>query len=304
MIYGIIVAFLLSLSPLARQNHQTSAETADLPAASPRSPYGLAHGMSNTARRPSASAPQNYRHLGRVATKSGDFARLSSKSALKKPVKATPKPLIVHCGSPRTAQVSLTFDDGPHPVYTPQILEILEQQRVHATFFVLGRRAQRYPELIREIARRGHTLANHSWSHTKHNTRAGWREQIGHTDEIIHRLVPSSQAFYRPPHGIVTPEVKRLCVELGQTIVLYTLLSSDWQRPGTQKLAEQVGDGLNAGGIVVLHDGGGNRTQTVEALPLIIEKLKKRKLTPVTLDALLKTEPYPEMCNPPKKGKH
>jgi peptidoglycan/xylan/chitin deacetylase (PgdA/CDA1 family) len=199
---------------------------------------------------------------------------------------------VVHCGPPDAKQVALTFDDGPSTTYTPQVLDILDQHNIKATFFVLGMFAKRHPELVAEITRRGHLLASHSWSHPKRATREQWRDQMQRTRELLRRQSPTPiPSYYRPPHGIVTPEVQAVAGELGEVIVLYTLLSSDWQHISAQTLEDQVSTKVRAGGIVVLHDGGKQREPTVAALPGIIQRLRARGLQPVRLDTLLGPNP-------------
>jgi peptidoglycan/xylan/chitin deacetylase (PgdA/CDA1 family) len=185
--------------------------------------------------------------------------------------------------------VALTFDDGPvrGRSQTKKILAILRKHKVKATFFVLGRMAKRHPDLIKAIAEQGHLLANHSWDHPKRQNYKGWVKQIKSTEKAILAAGAKPSSYYRPPHGITTKLVQRVCADLGYEIVLYTLLSSDWLRPGVKKLTRQVTRILKGGGIVVMHDGGGNRAQTIAALPGIIAGLRKRGLEPVRLDELL-----------------
>ncbi|MCK5800769.1 MAG: polysaccharide deacetylase family protein, partial [Deltaproteobacteria bacterium] len=196
---------------------------------------------------------------------------------------------VVRCGLPKGGHVALTFDDGPYRGrgQTRRILAILRRAHVKATFFVLGRLARRYPDLLRHIHDEGHLIANHSWDHPRRQTRAGWISQLTRTERAIRAAGVAPSRYYRPPHGITNTLVRRVCAKLGYTIVLYTLLSSDWRRPGVAPLVRQVTRRLHDGGIVVLHDGGGNRTQTIEALPGIIQGLRARGLEPVRLDRLL-----------------
>jgi peptidoglycan/xylan/chitin deacetylase (PgdA/CDA1 family) len=204
--------------------------------------------------------------------------------------------LVVRCGSPDRKQVALTFDDGPTTKHTPEVLAILRQHKVRATFFVLGENAARLPRLLRRIVEEGHLVASHSWDHPKHGSLADWRAQLERTDEAIRKAGVTPAPYYRPPHGKLTRAVRQVCLERAQTIVLYTLLSSDWTRPGTAALVKQVVGVSAAGGIVVLHDGGGERSQTVAALPEIIRGLRGKGLEPVRLDLLLGASPKLESC--------
>lgn len=207
----------------------------------------------------------------------------------------------IRCGNPHLKKVALTFDDGPSQPYTKQILAILRQHQVAATFFILGRAASHAPNLTRQIAAEGHLLANHSWDHPRHASLAEWRWQLQHTAEIIHSIGNLNlSSYFRPPHGTITPAIRQACSEQGYFIVLYTLLSSDWQGAQAADLTRQVVAGLNPGGIVVLHDGGGQRVQTVQALPDIIRGLRKRGLSLVRLDDLLGSTPQSWPCKLPR----
>ncbi|MFZ5784887.1 MAG: polysaccharide deacetylase family protein [Acidobacteriota bacterium] len=209
--------------------------------------------------------------------------------------------LVVRCGSPSKAEVALTFDDGPTGKHTPRVLAILKQHKVQGTFFVLGGMARRNPALLKRIVDEGHLVASHSYTHPKRASVETWRDELRRTDEAIRAGGVTPSPYFRPPHGTVTAAVRKVCAERRETIVLYTLLSSDWTRPGKEALVRQVVGGLAPGGIVVLHDGGGERGQTVAALPEIIQGLRKKGLEPVRLDTLLGSTPRAESCARPPR---
>jgi peptidoglycan-N-acetylglucosamine deacetylase len=202
----------------------------------------------------------------------------------------------IRCGPEDAKQVALTFDDGPTAHFTPQVLAILKQHKVKATFFVLGQQAHHSPDLVRRVVEEGHLLATHSYSHPKRLSLEKWREELQRTQQALLAARVQPSAFFRPPHGIINDAVKTACGERGLQIILYTLLSSDWQRPGAEALVKQVVSRSAPGGIIVLHDGGGDRRQTVEALPAIIRGLRQRGLEPVRLDALLGPAPKAHPC--------
>jgi peptidoglycan/xylan/chitin deacetylase (PgdA/CDA1 family) len=201
----------------------------------------------------------------------------------------------VRCGDPRAGpRVALTFDDGPSR-FTPKLLDVLRRERVPATFFVLGRLVRRHPALVRRIHAEGHLVANHSFDHPKRASIEAWRRQIQRTEELIRAAGVPVARFFRPPHGVVRPALLRLCHELGYTVVLYTLLSSDWELPGVKALVSQVLHRVAPGSIVVLHDAGGNRQQTLDALPDIIRGLRRKGF------ALLGPTPRPLPCARPNR---
>jgi peptidoglycan/xylan/chitin deacetylase (PgdA/CDA1 family) len=207
-----------------------------------------------------------------------------------------PQATVLRCGKPADRRVALTFDDGPNRTHTRHVLAILRRHNAKATFFVLGASASRNPDLVKQIATEGHLVASHSWDHPKRISLEEWRTQIQRTREAIRKAGVSPSAYLRPPHGIINKAVKQACAEQGLTIVLYTLLSSDWTLPGKDKLVRQVVGKLAPGGIVVLHDGGGDRRQTVEALPEIIRGLRGKGLELARLDELLGQDPKVEEC--------
>jgi len=207
----------------------------------------------------------------------------------------------VRCGDPRSGpRVALTFDDGPSR-FTPRLLDVLRRERVKATFFVLGRLVRRHPALVRRMHAEGHLVANHSFNHPKRAPVEELRRQILETERLIRAAGVSPAPYFRPPHGVVRPSLLRLCHELGYTVVLYTLLSSDWEIPGVDALIRQVLHRTAPGSIVVLHDAGGNRRQTLEALPGIIGGLRRKGFSLVTLDALLGPTPRPVPCARPNR---
>ena len=197
-----------------------------------------------------------------------------------------PEAAVITCGDAATRQVALTFDDGPTREYTPKILKILRQHRVKATFFVIGWGANQHPQLVRAMVEQGHLVANHSFHHPRKASLRSWRKQILLTEKVIRKAGVVPSRYYRPPYGIVTPGIRRLCKRLGYHIVLYSLLSPDYRRPPVFEIVAGVTRFTTPGGIVVLHDGGGDRSRTVKALPAMIKALsKKYKL--VRLDRLL-----------------
>ena len=172
--------------------------------------------------------------------------------------------------------VALTFDDGPHPVYTPQLLEVLRKYNVKATFCLWGDHVQEHPELVREIVDAGHVLCNHSMHHADMGTwsRARTRADIKQTNAAIHRAAPRAQIrYFRAPFGSwgKSPEV---AARLGLQPLGWRLSVGDWNLPGVDVLVHRLEQGVTPGAVVLLHDGGGDRSQTVEAVARIIPKLR------------------------------
>jgi peptidoglycan-N-acetylglucosamine deacetylase len=189
-----------------------------------------------------------------------------------------------------TAEVALTFDDGPNPPYTGQILGILARYQVPATFFCVGLQASAHPADVARTAAAGHGLGNHTWSHPflPDLTRAQLAEQLDRTDEAVSRAAAGREpGLFRPPYGARSPDVLRWLGERGSPIVLWDVDPSDWARPGAAVIAGRVLTQARPGTIVLMHDGGGDRSQTVAALPLVIEGLLDRGFRFTRADALL-----------------
>ena len=179
--------------------------------------------------------------------------------------------------------VSITFDDGPNPQATPRILDVLRRERVRATFFVLGRHAERWPELVRRAALEGHQLGNHGYHHRKlHRRTPGYvRDDLTRGTEQIVRASGVRPRHFRAPHGFRSPWVTPIASSLGQRTVGWSLGVWDSDQPGADAIARRAVDGVKAGSILLLHDGDGydplgDRMQTAEALPSIIAGLRGR----------------------------
>lgn len=161
--------------------------------------------------------------------------------------------------------VYLTIDDGPHPVYTPQILDILARHNARATFFVVGRLVERYPAVFERIVAEGHTVGNHTWRHEDLTTlsRDSFDETVARTQEI---LGEHATPCLRPPYGSRDAFTREWAAAHGLALALWTVDTFDWRNPGAATIANRIVAGATDGAIVSLHDGGGDRSQTVEAL--------------------------------------
>ncbi|WP_433115847.1 polysaccharide deacetylase family protein [Micromonospora sp. CA-246542] len=179
-----------------------------------------------------------------------------------------------------TARLALTFDDGPDPRYTPQVLAMLREYDVKATFCVVGENAQDHPDLIQAIVADGHTLCNHSWHHdvSLGNRSADQiRTDLIRTNEAIRAAVPDAPiVWYRQPGGAWTYPVVTVSRQLGMTPLHWSVDPSDWQAPGANKIATTVLTQAQPGAVVLMHDAGGDRQGTVDALRRILPELTAR----------------------------
>lgn len=187
-------------------------------------------------------------------------------------------------------EISLTFDDGPNPDATPQILDTLRDQGVRATFFILGAHAERWPELVRRVADEGHQIGNHGYFHRKLHFKSPFyvRRDITLGKRAIERAGARAPRFFRAPHGFRSPWVSSIAGSMGERTIGWTLGVWDSDRPGVEAIVKRTIEGTRPGSIILLHDGdgynaNGDRTQTAAALPGIIIGLRNRGFEFVTL---------------------
>lgn len=184
--------------------------------------------------------------------------------------------------------VALTFDDGPWPGSTPKILDILRRYHVRATFFTIGRQVESYPRLVRRAHELGMVVANHSYTHPYRTPFARLperqiRRELDGGAEALHRVGVEAKLF-RPPGGSYSDELVAMARERGMRVVLWSVDPADWTHGITRKqVVRRVLRAVEPGSIVLLHDGGGNRSATIRALPEIIEGIRKRGLRLVAL---------------------
>lgn len=182
--------------------------------------------------------------------------------------------------TPLPKTVALTFDDGPAPIYTRQILAILKENNIKATFFLVGTNAKKYPELVKEIYEQGHVIASHSMTHPQltklTNDKLEW--EVSTPNKIIADIIGTKPLCLRYPFGLSNSHVREVIRENGMMPVPMGFNSFDYERPGTQKIISWVLKNIYSKQIILMHDGYDHREQTVAALPAIIEGVKKKGL--------------------------
>src|SRR4051794_35526563 len=207
-------------------------------------------------------------------------------------------PTLYHQGAGGPHQVALTFDDGPDPKWTPQVLDILKAYNVKAAFFLVGANAEEYPDLVRRIVAEGHEIGNHTYYHP--NLALCWPEhvrvELNATQLLLETITGRSTTLFRPPYAADTSPSRiteltplQLAQDLGYLVVLENIDPQDWARPGADIILQRVKQQRRDGSIILLHDAGGDREQTVEALPRILDYLKTRGDSVVSLSTLLGT---------------
>lgn len=207
-------------------------------------------------------------------------------------------PTITH-GPRDSHRVALSFDDGPDPDITPQVLDALADNSARATFFVIGQSLERHPGLARRMVDEGHVLGNHSWQHSRMQNfrfRTWQREELDRAERAIERVSGVDRArLYRPPMGL---KIGELCRELWRrrlVVVAWSLHSHDTRLTNPEDIAKRVLSGVRGGDIILLHDGhdlaGRHRPHCVEAVTLILQGLEKKGLECVTIPELLARAP-------------
>jgi peptidoglycan-N-acetylglucosamine deacetylase len=191
-------------------------------------------------------------------------------------------------GSAHVPEIALTFDDGPNPYYTPQILAILQRYGIKATFFDVGYLVADYPTIVRQEYDQGNIVANHSWSHPvlTNFSAQGIQAQLTSTTNIK-ATIGVRPTFFRPPYGAINNLVLAQARNLHYTIVMWDGSAEDWNLPGVSTIVNKTLYYARDGAILLLHDGGGNRAETVAALPIIISALKSRGFKFVTVQQLV-----------------
>lgn len=186
--------------------------------------------------------------------------------------------------------IALTFDDGPWASTTLEVLNILKQENIQATFFVVGRNVKEHPELIKQVVAGGHAIGNHSWSHRYHqyNPAAAARE-LNDTAALIYKLTGVKTALFRPPAGILNNGLVSYAHQQKYAVIMWSVDSQDWRSHNltSQGLINSTLKAAQPGGIILMHDGGGDRSKTIQALPQLITELKKQGYQFVTVPELL-----------------
>ena len=196
---------------------------------------------------------------------------------------------VISEGSSSLPEIALTFDDGPTPAYTQQVLAILKQYNVHATFFCIGEQAQEFPDLLNQENAGGNVVANHSWNHPDLTTLSDddIHAQLMSTSNTLKQATGIQPTLFRPPYGAINMQVKSQADALHLTPVLWSIDTEDWQLPGSDAIVNTVLDQASNGSIILMHDGGGDRSQTIEALPHIITGLQQHGYRLVTVPELI-----------------
>jgi len=193
--------------------------------------------------------------------------------------------------------VALTFDDGPSPIWTPQILDALKESGVKATFFMLGRHVEEYPEIARRVKDEGHDIGNHSYKHPNllFYNKYQLKDEILKAEEVIKTATGVTTKYFRPPKAWLSKREKKKIKEMGYEVILWSLNSKDWVTFDDKYIIRYLVKNVRPGDIILFHDSGGafsveggDRHETVLTIPRLVEKLKEKGYRFVTITELLK----------------
>lgn len=184
--------------------------------------------------------------------------------------------------------IALTFDDGPHPVYTAEILDILAEYGIHATFFVIGENAEQYPDLLQRELTEGHEIGNHTQTHPLRNlSREQMEREISACETTIGELLDRRTHLFRPPGGIISQTVMTLAENHSYRVILWSIDTRDWAHCPVPDITKNVLDHISDGDIILMHDAVDKPSPTPQALRVLIPELLARGYHFVTVSELL-----------------
>lgn len=188
--------------------------------------------------------------------------------------------------------IALTFDDGPHPRLTPQILDILNKYGVKATFFVVGSNVKAYPDVVKRVLDDGHELGNHTENHInleKSNSRNVIKELKDSHDDVL-ELCDFNMKYFRPPMGAVNKTVCQIAKKMDYDVILWSIDTEDWRHLSVDKITDNIYKNIKSGSIILFHDYISNGSPTPEAIDIIIPQLQEKGYNFVTIGQLLESK--------------
>lgn len=195
--------------------------------------------------------------------------------------------------STKEKMIALTFDDGPSPTFTPKIMDILKKNNAHGTFFVIAHEVEKYPDIVRRMVYEGNEVANHTYNHKYLNriSRNDFRAELNLAESVIKQASGLKPKLFRPPGGYYNKDIVEVSKEQGYKVIIWSWeqQSGDWANPGTETIIKRVLKNAASGNIIVFHDRGGDRYQTVRALQPVIDGLKTKGFKLVTVSEMLES---------------
>lgn len=185
--------------------------------------------------------------------------------------------------------VALTYDDGPNPPYTNQLLELFERHQIKATFFVIGKTLEKYPETAHLILSKGHELGNHSYSHKPMIFKNPWTiwSEIEKTDNLLRQIGVTKEIHFRAPFARKFIVLPYILAKLHKKNILWNVNSKDYETTDTEIIERNMLEHVSPGSIILMHDGGGERSRTVVATEMLVKKLQEKGYTFKTVSELI-----------------
>ena len=186
-------------------------------------------------------------------------------------------------------KIAITFDDGPHPYQTKQIMDILDRYGIHSTFFMVGVNVINYPDVAREVIAKGHEVGNHTFthSHLKNLSEERISLEIGKCEDALEELCEYRPHLFRPPEGAINSYISHCSEHYDYRLILWSIDTRDWERKSSAEIASTVLEKVQPGDIILMHDYIGSHSKTAEALEILLPKLIARGYEPVTVSNLL-----------------
>lgn len=185
--------------------------------------------------------------------------------------------------------ISLTFDDGPHPKKTQEILKVLKKYDVKATFFMIGENASQYPNIVQMVAAEGHEIANHTNDHKSLYRQNGSKliQSVRSCTKVLTEITGITPRLFRPPEGYMNDDIAKIIDSEGYNVILWKIDTYDWKGRSSKEIYDTVVSGVNSGDIILMHDFIWRKSNTALALDLIIPKLKSEGYSFVTVSELI-----------------
>ena len=186
--------------------------------------------------------------------------------------------------------IAITFDDGPNPVYTPQVLEIFSEAKGKATFFMIGEEMRNHPEVVKQVANGGHEIGNHTFTHPKLSQLSvqDCLKEIEETEKLIESMAGRKPVVFRPPYLDYNHDTVSLLQKKSYPMIgALNLEAQDWEQPGVEHIVRKSREAVRNGSILIFHDGYGDRSQTIEAVRVLVSELTSQGYQLVTVSELL-----------------
>ncbi|MCK8818211.1 polysaccharide deacetylase family protein [Natroniella sulfidigena] len=291
--YDITISTLTSINDLSNQDLIYPGDKLNLPSSNNESSSDSDNNQERTNNN-EQDQTEDQAKSSNAETRYSPTSWLSREGSVSAEIKEQEEPKIYYRGADK---VALTFDDGPDNKYTPQILDILKEYNVRATFFLVGEAVEKYPHIVERMIEEGHVIGNHSWSHPNLSLLNAdtITEEIQKTEEALEQIINRKTTLLRPPYGFASSRVVNQAADSNYRVINWSVDSFDWRVDSKEELLDNTLPGINPGAIVLLHSAtgeGNSLAPTVEALPTIIEETREEGLEFDTVDNVLSVGAY------------